>query len=283
MLWLAITILLWAATAIVAYWFFYTPAAQWLDNFNEHNAAVIGPFFNDPPAEVATAKTKRALYVIEAAAFVIGLLVSQHPLFGFWALGLTLIGIRYYGKFLRQRAAERFDDQLVDVAMAFRNSLKAGLTLPQTMQMIASDFTPPASDQFRMCVREIQVGASIEEALQHLVERVPNADLRMMVGSVEILRQTGGNMVETFEGVAETLKNRKKVEGKIKTLTAQGRYQTLMLCAMPFVMLMILYAMNREYVRPLFSTFLGWLLLSVVVLLVVTGYIIINKITHIEV
>jgi len=283
MLWLGITLLLWAATAMVAYWFFFTPASQWLDNFNEHHASVIGPFFNDPPIEVATAKTKRALYMVEAGAFAVGLLVSQHPLFGFWALGLTLIGIRYFGKFLRQRAAERFDDQLVDVAMAFRNSLKAGLTLPQTMQMIATDFTPPASDQFRMCVREIQVGASIEEALQHLVERVPNADLRMMVGSVEILRQTGGNMVETFEGVAETLKNRKKVEGKIKTLTAQGRYQTLMLCAMPFVMLLILYAMNREYVRPLFSTFLGWLLLSLVVLLVVTGYIIINKITHIEV
>jgi tight adherence protein B len=132
-------------------------------------------------------------------------------------------------------------------------------------------------------VREIQVGASIEEALHHLVERVPNADLKMMVGSVEILRQTGGNMVETFEGVAETLKNRKKVEGKIKTLTAQGRYQTLMLCAMPFVMLLILYVMNRDYVQPLFTTFLGWLILSVVVLLVVTGYVIINKITHIEV
>jgi tight adherence protein B len=282
-LWLGITLLLWAATAVVAYWFFYTPASAWLDEFNERHAATIGPFiFDAPPAEAAV-RTKPILYGVEAASFLIGLLISAHPLFGFWALGMGLFGIRYFGMYLRQRAADRFDDQLVDVAMAFRNSLKAGLSLPQTMQMIATDFTPPASDQFRMAVREIQVGASIEEALHHLVERVPNADLRMMVGSVEILRQTGGNMVETFEGVAETLKNRKKVEGKIKTLTAQGRYQTLMLCAMPFVMLLILYVMNRDYVQPLFTTFLGWLILSVVVLLVVTGYVIINKITHIEV
>ena len=119
--------------------------------------------------------------------------------------------------------------------------------------------------------------------MHHLVERVPNNDLKMMVDSIDILRQTGGNMVETFEGVAETLKNRKKVEGKIKTLTAQGRYQTIMLCAMPFVMLLILYFLNREYVQPFFSTFLGWLLLSVVVLLVVTGWVIINKLIAIEV
>lgn len=283
MTWLLITMFLWAVTAMVAYWFFFTPVSTWLDKFLERHAAVIGPFFFDPPAEAATARTKRALYIVEVILFGVGLLVSRHPLFGAWAAGMGLFGIRYYGHYLRRRAADRFDDQLVDVAMAFRNSLKAGLSIPQTMQMIASDFAPPAADQFRMAVREIQVGASIEESLRHLVERVPNADLRMMVGSIEVLRQTGGNMVETFEGVAETIKNRKKVEGKIKSLTAQGKFQTILLCAMPFVMLLILYVMNREYVTPLFTSFLGWLILSVVVLLVVTGYVIIDKITSIEV
>lgn len=283
MVYLILTLFFWAATAVALYWFFYTPVSAWIDGFNERHAAIIGPFFVDETPAVATQKMKRVLYGIEIALFVIGFAVSNHPLFGFWAVGLGLFAIRYFARYLRIRAAERFDDQLVDVAFAFRNSLKAGLTLPQAVQVVANDFTPPASDQFRIVGRELQIGASIEEALGHLVERVPNPDLKIMVDSVEVLRQTGGNMIETFDGVAETLKNRKKVEAKIKTLTAQGRYQTMMLCAMPFVMLLILYFMNREYVQPLFSTFLGWLLLSLMVVLVVTGYVIINKITAIEV
>ncbi len=283
MIYLSVTMLLWAATAVAAYWWFYEPAREWLNGFNDAQAAIIGPQVSREIRDVAVAKTRRVLLWIEAGVFILALLISGHPLFGFWALGLGLFLIRYFGKYAQERSASRFDDQLVDVAFAFRNSLKAGLSLQQTMQMIAADFRPPASDQFRMAIREIQVGASIEEALHHLSERVPNRDLKLMVDSVDILRQTGGNMVETFEGVAETLKNRKKVEAKIKTLTAQGRYQTMMLCAMPFVMLSILYFLNHEYVQPFFSTFLGWLLLSAVVLLVVTGWVIINKLTAIEV
>jgi len=283
LIYLLIAMLFWGATAVVTYWWFYAPASAWLDGFNLAQASVIGPVVSHERKEIAIEKTKRALLWIEGISFAIALIVSKHPLFGFWAVGITLFGIRYFGKFAQERAASRFDDQLVDVAFAFRNSLKAGMGLQQTMQMIANDFRPPASEQFRMAVREVSVGASIEEALHHLVERIPNNDLKMMVDSIDILRQTGGNMVETFEGVAETLKNRKKVEGKIKTLTAQGRYQTIILCAMPFVMLVILYFLNRDYVQLFFSTFLGWVLLSMVVVLVITGWVIINKLIAIEV
>ena len=283
MIWLLLAVLFWAATAVALYWFFYERGSQWLRGFNERHSTTIARYLLNEREETGGPRVRRVLWALEAALFVIGLAISRHPLFGLWALGLGLFGIRYYGEYLKTRATERFDDQMVDIAFAFRNSLKAGMSLQQTMQMIATDFQPPASEQFRMATREIQVGASIEEALHHLVERVPNRDLKMMVGSIEILRQTGGNMVETFEGVAETLKNRKRVEGKIKTLTAQGRYQTIMLCAMPFVMLLILYFMNRSYVEILFSTFLGWCVLSLAVMLVATGWVVIRKITTIEV
>lgn len=283
MIWLLLAVLFWAATAVALYWFFYERGSQWLRGFNERHSITIARYLLNEREETGGPRVRRVLWAMEVALFAIGLAISRHPLFGLWALGLGLFGIRYYGEYLKTRATERFDDQMVDIAFAFRNSLKAGMSLQQTMQMIATDFQPPASEQFRMATREIQVGASIEEALHHLVERVPNRDLKMMVGSIEILRQTGGNMVETFEGVAETLKNRKRVEGKIKTLTAQGRYQTIMLCAMPFVMLLILYFMNRSYVEILFSTFLGWCVLSLAVMLVATGWVVIRKITTIEV
>ena len=104
-----------------------------------------------------------------------------------------------------------------------------------------------------------------------------------MVNAIEILGQTGGNMVETFENITETLKSRKRVEGKIKTLTAQGRMQAIILCAMPFVMALLLYFLNRPYIEPLFTTLLGNVLLTIVLLLVSSGWVIINKIITIEV
>jgi len=180
MIYLSVTMLLWAATAVAAYWWFYEPAREWLNGFNDAQAAIIGPQVSREIRDVAVAKTRRVLLWIEAGVFILALLISAHPLFGFWALGLGLFLIRYFGKYAQERSASRFDDQLVDVAFAFRNSLKAGLSLQQTMQMIAADFRPPASDQFRMAIREIQVGASIEEAVIGVIMLENAAMVQMM-------------------------------------------------------------------------------------------------------
>jgi tight adherence protein B len=157
------------------------------------------------------------------------------------------------------------------------------MTLQQAMGLVATEFQPPASEQFQIALREVQLGASVEEALRHIEERMPNADLKIIVNAVEILRQTGGNMIETFENVTETLKNRKRVEGKIKSLTAQGRMGAIILCAMPFVMALMLYFLNRSYIEPLFTTLLGNIILTIVLLLVSTGWVVIQKIISIEV
>ena len=209
--------------------------------------------------------------------------MAGHVFFGFWGVGFALFAIQYVAKLLHMREIEKFDSQMLDITYAFKNSLKAGMTLQQAMQLIANEFSAPASEEFKVALREIHLGASIEETLSHLQERMPNSELNIMVNAIEILRQTGGNMVETFETLAETLKNRKRVEGKIKTLTAQGRMQGIILCVMPFAMLFILYFLNRDYVTPLLSTALGWVILTVVVMLVSLGWFLITKVIAIEV
>jgi len=278
-----LAILFWGLTGLTVYLFLWDDIWGFVVGYNKKYGLILQPTLTGEPRDAVTKKTLTILFGFEGFCFVVGFLLSNHPIFGFWFIGLGLFVIYYVSTIVIQAEKDAFDNQLVDICMTYKNSLKAGMTLQQAMQIVANDFTDPAARQFKMVMREIQVGASIEEALQHLVERMPNEDLRMMVDSIEILRKTGGNMVETFEGLTETLATRKKVEGKIKTLTSQGKFQTLLLCAMPFVMAGILYVMNPEYMRPLFSTFLGWVVMSATLALVATGFFIINKIITIEV
>ena len=252
-------------------------------DFNQKYAELYAHYFRKEGVSRDVGKMRRFLVTLEIGGTIIGGLLFLNPVFSVWAFGFILFGIAYFSKLLQRREVENFDGQMVDITYAMKNSLKSGMTLQQSIQMIATDFRPPAAEQFSIVQREIQLGASVEEALRHLEERMPNAELKIMVNAVEILRQTGGNMIETFESVTETLKNRKRVEGKIKTLTAQGKMGAIILCAMPFVMALLLYFLNRGYVEPLFTTLLGNIILTIVLLLVSTGWIIIQKIISIEV
>ena len=267
----------WVAVAILPW------ALDWVRKYNERYAVRLARFFRDEGKPADPVKMRKYLVFAEIGCFVGGTVLSMNPIFGAWGLGFGLFAVQYVAKLLEMRELEKFDGQMVDIVNTMKNSLKAGMTLQQAMQIISTEFTEPASEQFRVALREIQIGASIEDALHHLEERIPNTELKMMVNAIEILRQTGGNMIETFESLAETLKNRKRVEGKIRSLTAQGRIQAIILCAMPFVMALILYFLSREYIVPLFNTILGWVILTIVLLLVSTGWVIIKKVVTIEV
>jgi hypothetical protein len=104
MTWLLIAALLWAATAVALYWFFYERGSQWLRDFNGRHSVTIARFLLREREETGAPRVRRVLVAIEITLFAVGLAVSRHPLFGLWALGLGLFGIRYYGEFLKTRA-----------------------------------------------------------------------------------------------------------------------------------------------------------------------------------
>ncbi len=278
-----LSVLFWFATGLVAAWFFMDWARQWLRDFNTRYAERYATYFRSEGKKPNPVAVRKILVGAEVGSFIVGTLLFLSPVFGFWALGFVFFGITYFARLLHQRELDKFDDQMVDITYALKNGLKAGMTLQQSMQLIATEFKDPASEQFTIALREVQLGASVEEALRHIEERVHNDDLRIIVNAVEILRQTGGNMIETFENVTDTLKTRKRVEGKIKSLTAQGRMGAMILCAMPFLMALLLYFLSREYIQPLFTTLLGNIILTICLMLVSTGWILIQKIISIEV
>jgi tight adherence protein B len=261
LLW-ATAIFLWFLTGLVFALFFLEPVRNWFRNYNTRYGERYARYFRREDGKPRDAvQMRKTLITFEIGAFIVGTLLFRNPIFGFWALGFTLFGIFYFGKLLQRREHEKFDEQMVDITYAMKNSLKAGMTLQQAMGLVATEFQPPANEQFQIALREVQLGASVEDALKHIEERLPNPDMKIIVNAVEILRQTGGNMIET----------------------AQGRMGAIILCAMPFVMALMLYFLNRAYVEPLFTTLLGNIILTIVLLLVSTGWIVIQKIITIEV
>ncbi len=279
----SLTVLLWFATGLTIALFFFEPVRERIRIFNDRYAAEYARHFAKQGTPPNVPRMRRILIGAELGSFVVGTILFLNLFFGLWAAGATFFAIVYFARLLHHREIEQFDDQMIDIAYAMKNSLRAGMTLQQALHLVATEFRPPASEQFAIASREVQLGASVEDALRHIEQRIPNQELGVMVTAVEILRQTGGNMVETFELLVDTLKSRKRVEGKIKALTAQGRMSAIILCSMPFVMALMLYFLNRPYISPLFTTLLGTIILTIVLLLVATGWVLIKKVITIEV
>jgi len=127
------------------------------------------------------------------------------------------------------------------------------------------------------------MGKTLDDALSAMGDRLPSLDLAIVVNAVLILRETGGNLSETFDTIVYTITEREKVKDKIRTLTAQGKAQGVILISMPFVMAYLMNLVNPEYMEPLFTTLLGWLLLLFMCLMLLAGGLLIRKIITIDV
>lgn len=178
---------------------------------------------------------------------------------------------------------EQFEKQLPDVLTLMANTLKSGLTLQQSLDICAREMSKPASHEFFLVVSEIRVGATAEEALQHLAERMPIQEVEMLVTTVTTLRQSGGNLTESFETIAHVIKERNAVRGKIKALTAEGMFQGKLLAALPFVFIFILYVTSREFVMPMLVDPIGWAIMVLMLLFVSFGYWLMSRLVAIDV
>lgn len=172
---------------------------------------------------------------------------------------------------LKRRRMAKYDDQLPDALIMASNGLRAGFSLVQTLEMVSNEATPPLSQEFQLLLKEHRLGADLDEALEHLALRLPSMDTRIFVNSLLILRQVGGNLTEIFDTLAETIKERKRVHAKIKTMTAEGTTQAYILSVLPIVLGFIMYKLNPETMSLLFTTTLGWVLVVLMGLMEAVG------------
>ena len=184
---------------------------------------------------------------------------------------------------LKQRRLERFNLQLVDSLVNMSNALKAGFSLQQAIELVVKEGQNPISQEFGMYLHQMRVGLPMEEALASLQKRVGSDDLALMVAAFETARQTGGNLTEVFEKIAHTIRERLRIELRIKTLTAQGRLQGVIVGAMPLLLGVAMFFLDPVMMMAFLHSGVGLAMLAAVIILELLGALLIRKIIKIDV
>lgn len=184
---------------------------------------------------------------------------------------------------MTERRVKAFNNQLGDCLVLIANSLRTGYSFMQAMQMVSSEMLPPISAEFSRTLREINLGVTTEEALNNMAKRINSDDLDLVLTAVLIQRQIGGNLAEILDNIAGTIRERMKIKGEIKTLTAQGRISGIIVGMLPIGLGLIIHLLNPEYIRVLFATNIGWFMLGCAFFSQILGVFVIRKIVNIEV
>lgn len=207
----------------------------------------------------------------------IGLLFGVSITIAGWSLPLLVVQSIYKSR------CTKFVDQMVDALTIMANGIKSGSNVSQAMDRVVEIMGNPISQEFRDVLTKQQFGQSLEEALTDLGQRIPRPDVQMFVTAINILKETGGNLSETFETIVMVIRERQKVEKKIEAMTAQGMMQGLIVTMVPFVLALVLYFIDPAFIRPMFTTTLGLVLCFVILTLQIIGGIVIRKVVTIKV
>jgi tight adherence protein B len=184
---------------------------------------------------------------------------------------------------LKVKRLEQFNEQLTEALVTMSNSLRAGFSVQQAFEAIVQEGRKPISQEFGVFVQQTRVGVRFEDALKNLEERVGSEDLTLMVRAVEIARQTGGNLTEVFELIASTIRERTRIEGKIKSMTSMGRLQGIVVGMIPIFLLIVLFMLDPAMMMNFVTSLEGIAVLLLTVVLLLAGFVVIRKIVNIEV
>lgn len=209
--------------------------------------------------------------------FWLGLFVASLVTILGWSVPL------FYVKNMFDKRCSRLVDQMVDGLTIMSNGIKAGLSVPQAMERVVENLPNPISQEFALVLSQIRMGRSVEEALIDFGERVPKPDVQMFVTAINILKETGGNLAETFTTIVLTIRERQKIEKKIEAMTAQGMTQGMIVSMVPIGLILLFFVIDPNFIQPLFSTTLGLIIFIVIIGLVIIGGITMRKIVKIEV
>jgi tight adherence protein B len=194
-----------------------------------------------------------------------------------WKIPKPIVDMMY------KRRTEKFVIQMVDALNLMSNGLKSGLSVVQALGLVTQEMPNPIQQEFGLVLSENKLGVSLEEAFNNLSKRIKSDDVEMFVTSINILKETGGNLAETFDTITTTIRERIKVEKKISAMTAQGFYQGVFVMCIPPILGAVFYQTDPEFMRPLFTTPVGWILCFVIILLESVGFFVIMKVIKIDV
>jgi tight adherence protein B len=189
----------------------------------------------------------------------------------------------FYLRFKKRRRMKKFQEQLPEGLELIARALKAGHAFTTGVKLAADEFSDPLGPEFEETLNEINFGIGVPDALKNLVERVDCQDLKFFVISVILQRETGGNLAEIMESLAQLIRERFKLQGKIRILSAEGRLTAIVLLALPFFIATALYFVNPEYMNILFSEPAGRMMGGIALFMMAVGAIIMKMMINIKV
>jgi tight adherence protein B len=226
--------------------------------------------------------------ILWTCAFIAGIFIGS-VIFGsvvhiivFGAIGL--IAPRWYLTYRANKRLKLFNNHLADAILMLSNSLRSGYSMLQSMELVSREMEPPISTEFSRVIREVGIGLSPEEALANLVRRIKSVDLEIMVMAINVQREIGGNLSVILDTIAHTIRERVRIKGEIRTLTAQATLSGYIISALPLVLAFILYTIDSKYISFFWTDHTcGLPLMAVSLFFMSVGTFLMRRITRIEV
>jgi len=183
----------------------------------------------------------------------------------------------------RKNRIKAFNDALPDMIMTIVGSLKAGYSFLQAMKTVSEESESPVKDEIIIFLKEMNYGITMEDALNNLKMRMPSNDLDLMIQTILIQRQVGGNLSVILEIIIKTIRERNEIDRHVRSLTAQGKLSGKVVGLLPVFIFILLSLINPEYMKPFTENILGKIILGFAVVMEIFGFVIMNKLAKIEV
>jgi tight adherence protein B len=265
-----------------------SPLADFLDRVGEGSNLFDNIAKNLAQADLKFRPSEFLMVIILAAVLMtfVGYIISS-------SIPFAILG-GIFGAFIPQIYVTRskagrlksFNNQLGDMLNLMVNGLRAGYSTMQAMEAVSKELPAPISVEFRRVVQEMQLGLSMEDALEHLVRRITSDDLDLVITAINVQREVGGNLAEILDVISYTIRERVRIQGEIAALTAQGRATAWVISALPIVLVVLLFLINRPYVMQFFNPETRSCGIPIIVLagiMVVTGFAVVQKIVKIDI
>lgn len=192
---------------------------------------------------------------------------------------------RFYVRHQQSVRLNKFNDQLGDMLNLMVNGLRAGYSTMQAMEAVSRELPVPISDEFHRVVQEMQIGIPMERALDNLLRRIPSDDLDFVITAINVQREVGGNLSEILDTISFTIRERVRIKGEIRVMTAQVRTSGIVLSLIPVFLTVALWFISPEYIGSFFDRgpLCGWAAVGTIILMIISGYFVMMKIADIEV
>lgn len=229
------------------------------------------------PGQVFTLTLVAAIIVVPVVFWVANFVIAI-------MLGVVIfVAPSFVLKVMKKRRSDDFVEQLPDALSSISSSLRSGLNLVKAFQQVAKNQPQPLAQEFTQVLVEYRVGTDLGDSLDAMAKRIDRDDLLLMNSAIKISRTVGGNLADTLEVLSKTLREKSKVEGKIRALTSMGKAQGTLATFFPVFIGYVFYKIEPQAMSMLFTTKLGWIWLSVMIGMSIMAYFMIQKIVNVDV